>query len=298
MLILNEEKWAESLYYGKNSDVKSTIGKIGYITRYQLYVLGYNDQDNYQYAVEWMNRHHGNFDESTYSNLISDAIKKAHKKPFYKIDTIRIAKSELKAISSLNDLRAEKILFVLLCLSKQQSVANGFTNGLVRYSLPDLCKMAKISVPTEEREYILYSIVQSGLLDYPKKNNTQCLIVNFIDDNGEIELNLDERDCEELAYMYLNWKNNGNGYAKCELCGKLMKQSKTNPKRFCKVCINAVGDISNDMNVIKCIDCGCIVYISKLNTKTCRCAECQTKYRKDYMKDLMREKRVSTASED
>lgn len=298
MLILNEEKWAKNLYYGQNSDVKSTVGKIGYVTRYQLYTLGYNDQDNYQYTVEWMEQHHETFDESTYSNLISDAIKKAHKKPFYKIDSIKITKFELKAISSLNDLRAEKILFVLLCMAKQQSVSYGFENGLVRYSLPDLCKMARISVPTDEREYILYNIVQFGLLACPKKNNTQCLIVNFIDDNGEIELEVNEQDCQELAYVYLNWKNNGNGYSRCELCGKLIKQSKTNPKRFCRECANVVGDIPNDMNVIKCVDCGCIVYTSKLNTKTCRCAECQTKYRKDYMRDLMREKRVSTASQD
>ena len=113
MLILNEEKWAESLYCGKNSDIKSIVGKIGYITRYQLYTLGYNDQGNYRCAVEWLRQNHDNFDESTYSNLISDAIKRAHKRPFYKIDSIKITKSELEAISSLNDLRAEKVLFVL-----------------------------------------------------------------------------------------------------------------------------------------------------------------------------------------
>jgi hypothetical protein len=296
MLILNEEKYAENLYHGKNNEVKSTVGKIGYITRHQLYTLNYSDQDNYKYAVEWMKQNHGNFDESTYSNLISDAIKKAHKKPFYKIDSIQITKSELEIISSLNDLRAEKVLFVLLCMAKQQSVSNGFTNGLVRYSLPDLCKMARISVPTDEREYILYNIIQSGFLSYPKKNNTQCLIINFMDDAGETEIEIDELDCQELAYTYLNWKTSGNGYDRCELCGKLIKQSKSNPKRFCRGCADVVGDISDDMKVVLCVDCGCMVYISKLNTKTCRCDECQEKYRKDYMRDLMREKRVSSAS--
>ena len=296
MLILNEEKWAENLYLGKNNDIKSVIGKVGYITRYHLYSLGYNDQDNYRCTVEWMKHHHTNFEESTYSNLISDAVKKAHKKPFYKIDSIKITKSELKNISSLNDLRAEKILFVLLCMAKQQSISNGFTNGLVRYVLSDLCKVSKISVPTDEREYILYNIIQSGLLGYPKKNNTQCLIVNFIDNEDDIELELDELDCQELVYVYLNWKNNGNGYDRCEFCGRLIKQSKSNPKRFCKLCSKLIGDISDDTKAISCADCGSVVYISNQNTKTCRCEECQKKYRKDYMKELMREKRVSTAS--
>lgn len=277
MLILNEEKWAESLYCGKNSDIKSIVGKVGYITRYQLYTLGYNDQDNYRCAVDWLRRNHDNFDESTYSNLISDAVKRAHKRPFYKIDSIKITKSELEAISSLNDLRAEKVLFVLLCISKQQRVSNAFTNGLVKYSLSELCKMARISVPTEEREYILYYIIQYGLLDYPKKNNTQCLIVNFVDDSDDVELEIDELDCQELAYVYLNWKSNGDGYDRCELCGKLMKQSKSNPKRFCRTCSGIVGGVPDDTKVIKCVECGRLICVSKMNTKTCRCDECQEK---------------------
>lgn len=295
MLILNEEKYAETLYNGSNTDVKSIVTKIGYVTRYQLHSLHYNDSDNYINTVKWAAKYHNNFDESCYSNLISDAVKRAHKMPFYHIDSIKITKDELEVISSLNNLRAEKILFVLLCMAKQQSVSNGFTNGLVRYSLPDLCKFARVSVPTDEREYILYNIVQHGFLGYPKKNNTQCLIVNFIDNDGEVVLNIDELDCEELAYVYLNWKNNGNGYGRCEFCGRLMKQSKSNPKRFCKECADVIGDVADDMKVVSCVDCGKIVYVSKLNTKTCRCEECQEQYRKDYMRDLMREKRVSTA---
>ena len=35
----------------------------------------------------------------------------------------------------------------------------------------------------------------------PKKNDTKCLIVNFIDNDGESVLNLDEIDCKELAYV-------------------------------------------------------------------------------------------------
>lgn len=296
MLVLNEQKYAEDLYYDRNDDVKSLVTKMGYITRYQLYVLGFNDVDNYKYAVKWANKYHNNFDEASYSNLIADAVKRAHKKSFYNIDSLKITQSELDIISSLNNLRAEKILFVLLCMAKQQSVSYGFTDGLVKYSLPDLCKAARISVPTDEREYILYNIIQHGFLGYPKKNNTQCLIVNFIDNDNEAVLNINEVDCQELAYVYLYWKNNGNGYARCEYCKKLIKQSKTNPKRFCKTCSSIVGEVPDDKKVISCIDCGKPVYVSALNTKTCRCDECQDKYRKEYMRKFMQEKRINQSS--
>ena len=240
MLILNEEKYAKSIYDGQNKEEKSVISKIGYITRYLLNVENKSDDEIYKNSVEWMQKYHNNFEESCYSNLISDAIKKAHKYPFYNIENIKITQSELDIISSLENLRAEKILFVLLCMAKQQCVANGFINGLVKYSITDLCKMARISVPADEREYILYNIIQRGFLGYPKKNNTTCLIVNFMDNDGEAVLYLDDVDCKELAYVYLNWKNNGSGYTRCQKCNRLMKQSKTKPRKYCEDCAKEV----------------------------------------------------------
>jgi hypothetical protein len=239
MLILNEEKYAKDLYDGNNKDVKSMMAKIRYITRYLVHSALKSDDDVYKEIVEWLKQNHNNFDESSYSNVISDAIKAASKYPFYIIDNIKITRSELDIISSLDNLRAEKILFVLLCMAKQQSMANGFTNGLVKYSITDLCKMARVSVPADYREYILYEIVQRGLLDYPKKNNTQCLIVNFIN-TDEVALELDETDCQELAYVYLHWKNDGKGYTRCHRCNRWMKQSRTKPKKYCEECAKVV----------------------------------------------------------
>ena len=292
MLILNEEKYAKTVYDGTNQDIKSIMSKIRYVTRYFLHTEHQDDTENYKNTVEWLKVHHANFDESNYSNLISDAIKKACKYPFYNIENIKITQSELNAIASLNDLRAEKILFVLLCMAKQQSVSNGFANGLVKYSLSELCKMARISVPSDEREYILYTIVQNKLLDYPKKNNTQCLIVNFIDSNDNVVLELNEVRCKELAYEYLKWKNNNQGYDHCQFCGKVIKQYKSHPRRFCKECTEMVGDVSNDVKVIQCIDCGKLVYVSLMNTETCRCDECYEKYRRKYKAEKERERRM------
>jgi hypothetical protein len=239
MLILNEEQFAKEIYEGVNKDVKSILQKTGYVTRYLLHSLHKSDEDNYKETIRWLQKYHVNFDESYYSNFISDAIKRAHKHQFYHIDNINITQSELDIISSLDNLRAEKILFVLLCMAKQQSVAYGFTNGLVRYSITDVCKMARISVPSDDREYILHYIIQHGLLGYPLKNDTKCLIVKFIDD-GDAALKIDNIDCQELAYVYLNWKNKGEGYTRCTKCNKLCKQSKTKPRKYCEACAHEV----------------------------------------------------------
>lgn len=285
MLILNEKKYAEDLYLGKNNEIKSITAKIGYVTRYQLYVLEYNDEDNYAYTVKWMNKYHENFDESCYSKLIADAIKKAHKKPFYVIDNISVTRSELDAISSLGNIRAEKILFVLLCMAKQQYISSGFTNGLVKYSLPSLCKIARVSVPTDEREYILYKIIQAGLLSYPKKNDTQCLFVNFIDNNGESVLNIDEIDFQELAYVYLQWKN-GGGYDRCEKCGRLFRKNRH--RKYCYECAK-YQPISDKL--VTCIDCGKAFSIDSRNMTKCRCDDCQKEADKVYHREYMKNRR-------
>lgn len=268
MMILNEEKYAKDILLGKNKEVKSAIKKIGYITRYNAQILGKSDDENYQSTVQWMIKHQNNFDESSYSNAILNAIKGSKKWSLYKIDNIVITKNELKTIKSLQNIREEKVLFVLLCMAKQQAVSIGFTDGLVKYSIVDLCRMARISVPADDREYILHDILVKGLISCPKKNDTKCLKVNFIDNNSEQELVLNEIDCQELAYVYLKWKD-GKGFKRCRLCGRLIKSKGS--KDICPYCEQS----SQDNKHIWCIDCGEEIEISPFDAKTCRCKKCQ-----------------------
>ena len=273
MIILNEEKYAKDLLLGKNKEVKSAIKKIGYITRYNAQILGKDEDENYKSTVQWMLKHQDNFDESSYSNAISSAIKGSKKWDFYKIDNIIITKNELETITSLQNIREEKVLFVLLCMAKQQATSIGFTDGLVKYTIVNLCKMARISVPADDREYILHDILVKGLISCPKKNDTKCLKVNFIDNSSEQELILNEIDCQELAYVYLRWKN-GKGFKRCGSCGRLMRSN--GHKDVCTYCEHSQKDTTH----VWCIDCGDEVEISQFDAKTCRCKECQYKNNK------------------
>ena len=277
MMILNEELYIKNLLLGKNKDIKSAIKKIGYITRYNTQILNKNEDENYYSTVQWMNKHQDNFDESSYSNVISKAIKGSKKLPLYRIDSISITKNEFETIKSLNNIREEKILFVLLCMAKQQSNIFKFTDGLVRYTITDLCKYARISVPADEREYILHNILVKGLISCPKKNDTKCLRVNFIEENGETEFILNEIDCQELAYVYLKQKN-GSGFKRCRRCGRLM--SSRNKKDFCPYCEQS----TRDNNYIWCIDCGDEVEISEFDNETCRCEKCRSNHLRELKK--------------
>lgn len=274
-MILNEELYVKNLLLGKNKDVRSAIEKIGYITRYHMHVLNKDDDVNYSDTVSWMQKHQDNFVESFYSSAISKAIKSAKKRPFFHVDSIKITKSELDKIKSLDNLRAEKVLFVLLCMAKQQAISMGFTDGLVRYKLTEVCNMARISVPAEDREYILYNILKAGLLECPKKNNTECLWVKFIDSSDDVELNLNEADCKELAYVYLKLRGESK-FKRCTSCGRLMQSKNSGDK--CTYCEHS----NVDDRQIWCIDCGEEFEIKVFDNESCRCEKC----RSDHLRKL------------
>ena len=95
MMILNEEKFAKDFVTGQNDSVKSIRQKIDLIARYHYHAMNEKADESYTSIVKWLEQHHEIFSEQTYSNVISDCIKKAAKRPFYHIDAIKITKKEM-----------------------------------------------------------------------------------------------------------------------------------------------------------------------------------------------------------
>lgn len=274
-MILNEEKYAKELLTGQNDTVKSIRQKIDLIARYNYHVMNKKADESYTSIVKWLEKHHEIFSEQTYSNVISDCIKKAAKRPFYHIEAIKITKKEIETIASQENLRHEKILFVLLCMAKQQKVAYGFDNGLVSYKITDLFKAARVSVPVEERENILHSLFKAGLIGLPVKNDTKCLFVQFMDESDEdVVLELNEQDCGELAYAYLHFTGKAK-VRRCVKCGKLIKQSKRYGE-LCKGCQSGTPGIK----MMWCVDCGNEFIVSVNVANKDRCDVCYAAHRK------------------
>lgn len=274
-MILNEEKYAKELLTGQNDNVKSIRQKIDLIARYNCHVMHKKADESYASIVKWLEKYHEIFSEQTYSNVISDCIKKAAKRPFYHIDAIKITKKEMEIIAAQDNLRHEKILFALLCMAKQQKVAYGFDNGLVSYSITDLFKTARVSVPVEERENILHSLFKAGLIGLPVKNDTKCLFVQFMDESdADVVLELNEQDCGELAYAYLYFTGRAK-VRRCAKCGKLIKQSKKYGD-LCKGCQCS----ASEMKMTRCVDCWTEFLVNKFDNETCRCQECNLGYQR------------------
>ena len=276
MMILNEEKYAKDVLMGQRDDVKSIKQKIDLISRYNCHVLHKGNDDSYSSIVKWLEKHHDIFSEQGYSNIISDCIKRAAKRPFYHIDSVKITKKEMDVIATQNNLRYEKILFVLLCMAKVQKISNGFDNGLICYNITELFKMARVSVPVDDRENILHEFLKLGLIGLPFKNDTKCLFVQFLDEfEDDIVLELNEQDCGELAYVYLKYTANGK-ITRCSKCGKLIKQS----KKFGDMC-KGCQETHSIFKIKWCVDCGKEFQVDSRNTTKCRCDECQYEVNKE-----------------
>lgn len=290
MMILNEEKYARDVLTGQRDDVKSIRQKIDLIARYNHHVLHKNGDDSYSSIVKWLEKHHDIFSEQGYSKIISDCIKKAVKRPFYHVDSVKITKNEMEIITSQDNLRHEKILFVLLCMAKVQKASYGFDNGLISYNITDVFKTARVSVPVDEREDILHKLLKLDLIGLPVKNDTKCLFVKFMDESEEdIVLELNEQDCGELAYAYLKYTGKSKVF-RCSKCGKLIKQN----KKFGDMCKGCQDSIAN-VKIRWCVDCGDEVYIDNIkDSRTCRCEECHKRERQRINKQYYEKTKIKT----
>jgi hypothetical protein len=244
------------------------------LARYNHHILQMKKEDNYDAILAYMTKHCNDFYEEKYFKIIYRNIVSAKKYKFRSVNPVVITKSEMDKIASFNDIRKEKISFVLLAIAKYYNNVSDDNNNRMYISISDLFKLARVSIPCKERASYLHFAYQEGILVEHTFVGTNLKVVAFVDDDSEPVIKLGEDDYKELAYAYLNYKN--GGYKYCKGCGKLFKMHKNSPGRlYCKEC--GQKEETSEFKIIQCQDCGVDVVIGALNTKTCRCEECQDK---------------------
>ena len=242
------------------------------LARYNHHVAGMKKEDNYDAILAYMSRNCRDFYEEKYFKIIYRNIASAKKYKFRNVSSVVITQAEIDRITALQDIRKEKIAFVLLAAAKYYNNVSADNNNRMYMSISDLFKLARVSIPCKERAGYLHFAYEEGILVEHTFVGTNLKIVGFVDDTSEPVMILGEDDYKELAYTYLNYKN--GGYKHCKGCGKLFKMHKSSPGRlYCKEC--GQKEEHSEFKIIKCIDCGADVVVSVMNTKTCRCEECQ-----------------------
>ena len=252
------------------------------LARYNYHVLGMNKEDNYDSILSYMTKNCADFYEEKYFKIIYRNIASAKKYKFRSVEPVKITQTEIDKIVGLNDIRKEKIAFVLLAVAKYYNNVSSDNNNRMYISMSDLFKLSRVAIPCKERATYLNFAYQEGILVEHMFVGTNLKVAGFVDDNGEVVLELGEDDYKELAYAYLNYKN--GGYKHCRGCGRLFKVTKkSSMKLYCKEC--GQKEDSSEFKIVKCIDCGDEIVINKFDTETCRCDECRETHKKMLRKE-------------
>ena len=211
--------------------------------RYNYFIKNLTDKKNYNDIIDFITSKSttGLTDFDIYE-FVHKAINSAKKVGLKRVDHIYITKSELDFIKNLDDIKLEKIAFVLLALAKYHNEVSGEDNNMVYLKLSEVKNMARINMSRIDFEYFYANLYDVGVLQRNTSPVSTIQIVNFVSQDAEDEVvfELKEIDYLELAYVYLSWKNNGKGYARCQKCDRLMRQGRTKPRKYCEECAKIV----------------------------------------------------------
>ena len=135
--------------------------------------------------------------------------------------------------------------------------------------------MARITISKDERAIFMQFAYDKNVLYRHTYASSIVKKLTFIshDDSDPVVLRLKENDYDDLAYTYLAYLT-PHKFRRCVSCGGWMRRD-SKDRRICKDCADKGVEEQNTVKVVQCIDCGKAVYVSTLNTKTCRCEECQ-----------------------
>lgn len=259
---------------------------INLLAKYYRQVKNISGNKLYDAINDFMKNGYTGYDTARWSKTVDTFIRLASKHKLSEIEYIPITKNELTTISSLNEIKKERLLFSMLCFAKLYNTKNLKNNGWVNADIRDISKAARVSESIAEREHLLYELIRGKYIQISSKSGNKNMRVLFVDSNVDSEIMLEISDFRELGYEYMNWKQ--GGYFRCAECGILCKQNKYGNRVYCNDCVGYAPIVSK---TIVCIDCGREFKIDSLDTKTNRCPECYKKYRNNYQKELMRKRR-------
>lgn len=289
----NEQSAIENMMKVKFVDKNNITNTIYSLAKYNYHVLHLDDQANYNHILKYITQNCDNIYEEGIYKDIEGCIKSAKKHNFASIEEICITQSELDVIQSLADIKQEKAAFVILATSKYFNALNDKVYDAAFLANTDICKMARITIPVNERDTFMQFAYDKGVLQRHTWADSTIKKVTFVshDDADPVILRLNENDFRDLAYTYLAYLT-PHRFRKCVVCGGWIKKD-SKDRRLCKECADK-GMVEKDMiKTIVCIDCGRPVYISVLNTKTCRCEECQEKANREINKEKCKRYRES-----
>ena len=285
IFLFNEQSAIEKMIKMNVVDNENVFATIKDLARYNHFVYNMDNDQNYKSILLYLQKYGKNINEEDVYQIIDKCVQKAKKQPFRKVDIVPITKSELDFIEGLGDIKQEKIAFVLLASAKYYDVTRDSKQHTSYMRNADICKLARVTIPVKDRDVFMQFAYDKGVLKrHSRAASTEKKVAFVSDDESDtVVLKLQESDYMDLAYTYLSFKA-PHKFRKCVTCKRWMRRT-TNDNRLCKECATIASEYKNTVKEIQCVECGKPIYISIMNSKTCRCDSCQDEVTKKSKRD-------------
>ena len=286
MIILNEAEYAERLLRdglcGENPSAAIII-----LAKYFYHKKGLRRKEITASLSDFLYRYYPPYSVSEYQwrEKIDKVISAAKKATLHEINGVSITQTEMDRIQELDDLKLERVIFVMLCLAKLNDLKNVTNNGWVNADTKEIFDMARVSVRMQDRFVILGKLEEKGMLEFPKKNGNLNNRVTFINNDSDGVLYVS--DFRELGYCYLRYC--GENITECAECGKLFPGNKQHNRRYCNDCSPRSH---KKEKAVLCGDCGRQFFVLASNTQATRCPSCYVKYRRQQKTEWQSENRI------
>ena len=193
--------------------------------------LGESTQSISKKLVEYSQKFNSEYNDIVFSDKIESAVRTSKKQNLRIPQPVFITQNELDSMRIVNNYRYEKILFVMLVLSRNNKMFNNNLGGdyYINQKFSTILSLAKVYMRKEERNKLKNSFFVLGLIDAPspikipkdKRDNFKLL---FADENSEKILWV--KDLNNIVDFYFPY---------CQSCGKQIDR-KSNRQKFCDEC--------------------------------------------------------------
>lgn len=281
---MNEYRYAlEIIKNGIVGDKPSETLSI--LARYYRHKENKGNTEIYNLLNNHMSTYYPNYNPVKWSITLDNQVKKSKKYPLIEIDYVSISANELETISKIRNIRLERLTFTLLCCAKFGNLRNNLNNNWVNREYKELFCLARVVVTSRKQCEMLHELKKMGLITTSKKIDNINISVNFVDEQSNVVLNID--DFRELGYEYMLY--HGGKYIRCVECDKLIKP-RTNNSKYCKDCAS-YSLIERKTKV--CADCKTEFEVDGIVKNKTRCENCQKIKVREYEKIKKQKQRKS-----
>lgn len=233
-LILNESELLTSSLNNGYVDNKKPSNTIRILVKHFL-SIGMNKEQTYESINKFLVENYKEYNSVNWYKIIKGIINKIYKSKNYQmfdVKPIKITESEINKIKILNDIKLEKLAFVLLVYAKIYNQMNNNDSNWVNEHHRHIFSDAKIAVTKNEQGKMIHTLKEKGYVDVSVMVDCTNIKVNYIENDSEIAITIS--DFRNFVYEYLKYFS-PDKYIQCTECNKLIKPT-NNRQIYCGEC--------------------------------------------------------------